>query len=53
MNNYQIFYANVKRGLVHTFYRWGYKYVSGMIDWFRDLSISNPGAKKFGVMTRT
>jgi hypothetical protein len=27
--------------------------VSGMIDWFRDLSISNPGAKKFGVMTRT
>jgi hypothetical protein len=26
MNNYQIFYANVKRGLVHRLSRWGYKY---------------------------
>jgi hypothetical protein len=49
MNNYQIFYANVKRGLVHRLSIDGVtNIVSGMIDWFRDLSISNPGAKIWG-----
>jgi hypothetical protein len=49
MNNYQIFYAN-KRGLVHRLSIDGVtNIVSGMIDWFRDLSISNPGAKNLGL----
>jgi hypothetical protein len=35
MNNYQIFYANVKRGLVHRLSIDGVtNIVSGMIDWF-------------------
>jgi hypothetical protein len=46
--------TRTKRGLVHRLSIDGVtNIVSGMIDWFRDLSISNPGAKKFGVMTRT
>jgi hypothetical protein len=49
VNDYQIFYANLRRGLIQRLSIDGVtNIIDGMVDWFRDLSISQPNAKKLG-----
>jgi hypothetical protein len=48
-NNYQVFYANIRRGLILRLSIDGItEIVTGMVDWFRDLSITHPFSKKLG-----
>lgn len=49
VNDYQIFYANPRRGLIQRLSIDGVtEIVEGMVDFFRDLFTSNPNSKKIG-----
>jgi hypothetical protein len=49
VNKYQIFYANIRKGLILRLSMDGVtEIVTGMVDWFRDLSITHPFSKKLG-----